>query len=303
MTIPMTILAEGLLFPEGPVVMPDGSIVLVEIARGTVTRAWNGKAEVIATLGGGPNGAAIGPDGALYVTNNGGFRWHDVGGLLFPGDRPDDWSGGRIERVDLATGRHDVLYTECDGVPLKGPNDLVFDADGGFWFTDLGKSYGRLHDRGAVFYAKPDGSLIREALFPIDMPNGVGLSPDGGHLFVAQTMAGRLMRFPVESPGVIGQRSPFMNEECICGLPGFQLFDSLAVEADGTCTVATIAMPQGGLTSVRPDGTVEQVPLPDPLVTNVAFGGDGYRTAVVTLSATGRLAALDWPRAGLALNR
>ncbi len=72
------ILAEGLQFPEGPIAMPDGSVILVEIKRGTLTRVWNGRSEVIAKIGGGPNGAAFGPDGAVYITNNGGFAWHDA---------------------------------------------------------------------------------------------------------------------------------------------------------------------------------------------------------------------------------
>ena len=106
-------IASGLLFPEGPIAMPDGSVILVEIARGTLSRVTpDGKIEVIAETGGGPNGAAIGPDGAVYICNNGGFEWHDVNGLLFAGDIAEDYSGGRIERVDLAAGKVEVLYTE-----------------------------------------------------------------------------------------------------------------------------------------------------------------------------------------------
>ena len=70
------VVGSSLGFPEGPVVMQDGSIILVEIRLGCITRLWNGKREVIATPGGGPNGLAIGPDGALYCCNNGGFEYH-----------------------------------------------------------------------------------------------------------------------------------------------------------------------------------------------------------------------------------
>ena len=295
-------LASGLRFPEGPIAMPDGSIVLVEIARQTLTRVWNGKTEVIATLGGGPNGAALGPDGSVYVTNNGGFEWHEANGMLLPGDRPADYSGGRIERVDLKTGRVDRIYEACNGLKFNGPNDLVFDKAGGFYFTDLGKSYGRLHDRGAVYYATPDGKMVREVCFPVMNPNGCGLSPDEKSLFVAQTTEGRLLKFSIVSPGVVGPRMGPLHGECVCGLPGLQLFDSLAVEADGRVCVATIAFPNGGITSVAPDGSYEQAPFADPLVTNICFGGSDMKTATICLSATGRLVEMTWPRPGLKLN-
>ena len=97
----ITEIATELLFPEGPIAMPDGSIIVVEIARGTLSRVDpNGSTEVIADLGGGPNGAAIGPDGACYICNNGGFEWIKAGDKTYPGEQPRDYSGGRIERVD-----------------------------------------------------------------------------------------------------------------------------------------------------------------------------------------------------------
>jgi len=173
-------IASGLQFPEGPIAMPDGSVIVVEIARGTLSRVGpDGHVDVIAETGGGPNGAAIGPDGKCYLCNNGGFEWHrTANGLLFPGQQPDDYSGGRIERVDILRGTVEVLYDACDGERLKGPNDIVFDATGGFYFTDHGKTRPRDRDRTGVFYAKADGSMIREVIFPMEGPNGIGLSPD-----------------------------------------------------------------------------------------------------------------------------
>ena len=129
----LKVLATGLRFPEGPVVMPDGSVALVEIARGTVTRvAPDGTVSVIADLGGGPNGLATGPDGALYVCNNGGFEWHEEPGMIRPIGTPTSYAGGRIERVDPNTGEFRVLYERCGEQKLKGPNDIVFDRSGGF---------------------------------------------------------------------------------------------------------------------------------------------------------------------------
>ncbi|MDH5541104.1 MAG: SMP-30/gluconolactonase/LRE family protein, partial [Rhizobacter sp.] len=153
-------IATGLLFPEGPIAMADGSVLLVEIARGCLSRVLpDGRVQVVAQLGGGPNGAAIGPDGAVYVCNNGGFKWHtEADGCHRPIAQADDYSGGRIERVDLNTGRFERLYDTVDGLALRGPNDIVFDAHGGFYFTDLGKVRAAEMDRGGVYYGRSDGS-------------------------------------------------------------------------------------------------------------------------------------------------
>ncbi len=298
------LLASGLRFPEGPVWLPDGSVLVCEIAAGRLTRvAPDGSTHTVATPGGGPNGAALGPDGAVYVTNNGGsFTWHDVGGLLVPGPTPADHRGGRIERVDLANGKVEVLYDRCDGRPLRGPNDLVFDTSGGFWFTDHGTTQERSRDRTGVFYARADGSEIREVIFPLDSPNGIGLSPRGDRLYVAETHTGRVWAWDVSKPGEVARAGGFgpAGGQLLAGLPGFQLLDSLAVDGEGHVCVATLV--NGGITDISPDGArVVPVPLPDPLTTNLCFGGDDLRTAYCTLSGTGRLVSIPWPRPGLRL--
>ena len=298
------VVATGLKFPEGPIAMPDGSVLLVEIARGTLSRVEpDGKVEVVAETGGGPNGAAIGPDGHCYICNNGGFGWVERRGRIYPGDQADDYTGGRIERVNLATGEVEVIFEAADGVRLCGPNDLVFDAHGGFWFTDHGKTRPRDRDRTGVFYAKADGSHIEEMIFPLEAPNGVGLSPDGDELYVAETPTGRLWAWPLSGPGQLaGERADRPDGgRLLRGRQGYFLFDSLAVAADGGVCIATII--DGGVTTVYPDDRDPKfVPMPDRLTTNVCFGGEDLRTAYVTLSSTGQLVSVPWDTAGAPLN-
>jgi len=195
-----------------------------------------------------------------------------------------------------------VLYRECGGNPLRGPNDLVFDSSGGFWFTDHGKIRPRERDRGGVYYARPDGSEIREVIYPLDAPNGIGLSPDGTVLHVAETFTGRVWSWDVAGPGEI-RETPGLGTQggkLLAGLPDFQLFDSLAVDSEGFVCVATLG--NGGITAIAPDGSgTEHNAMPDPLTTNLCFGGPDRSTAYVTLSGTGRLVAFDWPRPGLPL--
>jgi gluconolactonase len=290
------IVAEGLAFPEGLVALPDGSLLFVEIAAGTLRRLKPGAGppETVAHLGGGPNGTTIGADGAAYVANNGGLSFARVNGRLTPTGIPAAYRGGAIQRVDLATGAVKTLYEAVDGVPLKAPDDIVCDAWGDLWFTDIGKSHPRYRDHGGIYWCKADGSAIRAAAFPVQNPNGLAFAPDGRTLYVALSDRREIAAFTVADRGRLADGPP----RIIAALDGVRLFDNIAVTADGLITIACVLT--GELVTIDPRGRiVDVVALPDPAPTALAFGGADRRDLYVTLSGTGRIARLRWPRAGL----
>ena len=296
------LVTDGLIFPEGPIAMADGSVVLVEIGRKTLTRvAPDGTRSIVAELGGGPNGAAIGPDGAVYVCNNGeAFKfpdsWEEEGRMLIP----PSYSGGSIQRVDLATGAFTTLYGDCDGKPLNAPNDIVFDSTGGFWFTCFGFSDGENRRLGGIYYARADGSRITRVRSEQISPNGIGLSPDEKTVYWADSMLQRLWALDLAGPGDAGPEAGHASARVVVNLPGFQWFDSLAVEASGRVCTATLF--NGGITTVDPaTGGFEHTAFPDPVTTNICFGGADMMDAWVTCSSTGRLFKCRWPRPGLKL--
>ena len=298
----LEIVAEGLLFPEGPVVCSDGSIVVVELRGQKISRVSpDGKITLFSNAGGGPNGLAVGPDGFFYHCNNGGNRYikgHPSG----MGPHPD-YKFGYVQRIDPKTGEAKLLYKKANGRMLSAPNDLVFDKKGGFYFTDLGKRMPTHKVLGGLYYALPDGSKIVEVAYPILSPNGCGLSPDGKTIYVAETDTARLWAFDIVGPGKIKPAPKYTphSGRIIGGLGGKAKFDSLKVLANGNIVVATLV--EGCLTEFNPAGkVVRSVKLPDSHVTNLAFGGADMRTAYITLSGTGRLGVMRWPTPGLKLN-
>jgi gluconolactonase len=295
--------AEDLAFPEGPVVMDDGSVLVCEIAAGRVSRiAPDGRRTTVAEPGGGPNGAAIGPDGALYLCNNGGFTWAEMDGLRIPGGAAADYETGRIERIDLSTGQVERLYEQVDGRRLSGPNDIVFDAHGNFWFTDLGKHFETATDHGGLYCARPDGSAIRCAVHGPNM-NGIGLSPDGLTVYTALTYLRHILAFEVTGFGEVAP-SPLeaIPGRLVAHFPGRVLLDSMALLADGRIAQATL-VERPAIATVDPGtGSIAYTDFPDLLTTNIAFGGKDMKTAFVCLSTTGKLVRCRWPDPGLRLH-
>mmetsp|Transcript_2335 Transcript_2335/g.3265 ORF Transcript_2335/g.3265 Transcript_2335/m.3265 type:complete len:329 (+) Transcript_2335:48-1034(+) len=304
------VVATGLDFPEGgPIWLRDGSLLLVEIKAGTLIRIYpNGKKEVIAKLGGGPNSCAVGPNGHIYVTQNGGFEWLSIGKnnsfLTVPTVQASDYKTGSIQVVELSStltkSRISTLFTEGidtkgNTVKLKGPNDLVFDRSGGFWFTDHGKSRERERDITGVFYVDSRGESCREVVFPLNSPNGIGLSPNGSRLYVAETLTGRLFAYDVISPGKLKTA----KGNLIYSAPEGYMFDSLAVDSEGNICVATLGRGSwgtGGISVIKENGTGLRnfITTGDFFTTNICFGGIDLQDAYITLSGTGKLVKMRW---------
>lgn len=309
--------ADGLGFIEGPIACRDGSVLVADLEHGTILRIdpETRSTSTFAAPGGGPNGLAIGPGGVVYVCNNGG-RAFTVGadGYKVPAsdERPPlSRVTPGIQRVDQ-DGNVETLYVECDGHALHHPNDLVFDNNGGFYFTDTGHPVGRLCDLGGLYYAEADGSTVVELVhdprphFPLTRPNGVGLSPDQKTLYVSETSSCRVWSWTVDDAGVIAppdtNGNVYGGAALLFGFGGYTLFDSLAVDSRGNVCVATLY--KGGVSVISPRGElVDFVELPeyDPFVTNVCFGGDDYRKAYVTSAGLGKVWEIEWPHPGLPL--
>ncbi|NDW44172.1 SMP-30/gluconolactonase/LRE family protein [Ruegeria sp. PrR005] len=309
--------AEGLGFPEGPVAMNDGSVLFVDIKDQLLRRLTpENKIVNVAKLPGGPNGVAIGPDGAAYVCNNGGvYTFVKIDPLAPTGsgktpnpereitvpwpERPN-YEGGSIQRVDLDTGEVKTLYCKYKGKCLIAPDDIVFDSDGGFWFTDTGMQEGTTTESGAVYYAKTDGTMLNQvALVPT--ANGIGISPEGDKLYVSDTVFGRLWSMEIVGCGELKKPNPVppMPGKVVQTLPGYQWLDSLKVEADGRVCVGTIF--NGGITIFSLDGTTQHLPVDDIFTTNLCFGGEDMCDVWITASSTGKIYKTRWPRPGLKL--
>ncbi len=276
------IIADGLGFPEGPVVMADGSVIVVEIFAGRVSRCWNGRRETICEPGGGPNGAAIGPDGALYVCNNGGMG----------PKQPEDGKTGRIERIDLATGRHERLYDACGDRALSAPNDLVFDCDGNLWFTDFGKREPNGKQFGGLYCCRPDGSAITRIVDAALSYNGVGISPDMKTVYVSDTFQARLY--------TVDRKLAVQTATLLATVPGDVHLDSLAMTEAGNICIATIGSAPA-ISTVTPSGQVTSTPTKDRYTTNIAFGGADMRDAYITYAQAGMLMKMRWPEPGMRL--
>jgi gluconolactonase len=267
------IVASGLAFPEGPL-WHDGEVLFTEITGGRISALGvDGAVRPVVETGGGPNGATLGPDGALWITQNGGM-----------GRGPRTAAG--IQRGTL-DGTVTTAFTAVDGITLEGPNDLAFGPDGRLWFTDpRGDSDPSKNERNgrlfAVDVASGDGELIAE-LDPV-FPNGIAFDGDGV-LHWTESFTRRVMRMVDGSPEVVVQ------------LPERFFPDGMCFGADGTIYVAST---YGHCVSVV-DGSgavVDRLLCGDGMPTNCCFAGTAL---YVTESRHGTLWRFGLGVEGLAL--
>lgn len=303
-------LAEHLAFPESPIICSDGSVTLSEMAAGRLTRVRpDGATELVAQVGGGPNGVGRLPDGRLVVCQNGGstfgIGWwpYDFDGcaqLFRPIGAAADPLTPQLQLVE-ADGSVRTLAVEFESrggswTPLVRPSDLCVDAEGGFYLTDGGTTRGRSRSMTGLLYGTADGRLT-EIVYPLEMPNGVALSPDGSRVYVAETRTRRIWEFELSAPGRIagGRGLATVPSGGPLNIGGA---DGLCVARDGTILVATLGA--GGVTAFSPSGELlGALSLDDPMTTNVALG-DGDHTLYLTLASSGRLMAIDDWRSAIA---
>jgi gluconolactonase len=225
-------LAGGLGHPEGPDVLPDGRIVMVETYTSKII-AWSPERGIhdYALCGGGPNACMLGSDGAVYITQNGGTVGAWKADVMSTPSIQKAWPNGRVE----------TLVEEVDGTRLQAPNDLTFGPDGRLYFTDPGDYLPDNRSTGRLFVLNPDGTgeLLEE--IPDAYPNGIVAEPDGSIVWVESYDRG------------VYRRKPDGVSQLIHVMPENHVPDGLKIAADGSLWIT--AFMGGGIDIVAPDGT------------------------------------------------
>ncbi|MGH2614034.1 MAG: SMP-30/gluconolactonase/LRE family protein [Thermomicrobiales bacterium] len=272
MTAPVSVLISGYDSLEGPAFDRDGNLFFVNWLSSSIQRLTpDGVATEFFNTGGIPAGLAFHSDGSLYVADEG----DDIHGVL-----------------RIAAGQATILVNEYEGQPLNGANDLVFDRDGVLYFSDPWRS--SLENPVGGFYRLfPDGALERID-HGLAFPNGVALSAAGDAVLLAETQRHRILCYSIASDGGIGAREEF------AALPGGEGPDGMAFDEAGNLYIAHYG---GGKVAVFDSSgdLVDEIRVPGAQVTNVAFGGPGRRTLVITDVETGSIYQTRVDVPGLAL--
>lgn len=253
---PLNTLADGLGHPEGPDVLDDGRIVMVETYRSRII-AWSEELGIhhYVDCGGGPNACMRGSDGAIYITQNGGTVGAWKADVMVAPSIQKAWPDGRVE----------TIVTEIDGIKLLGPNDLTFGPDGRLYFTDPGDYYPHAPSIGRLFVLNPDGTgELVEEIGP-SYPNGVVAEADGSLVWVESYHRN------------VYRKSPGKPSQLICELPEGHTPDGLKIDDSGNLWIT--AFMAGGVDVLNHDGSHVDFLETGGVPLNCVFDGD---TLIIT---------------------
>jgi len=281
--------------PEGPVVLPDGAWLVVEMGpdRGCVTKidGENGASRRVLARTGRPNGLAVDAEQTIWVAES------EPASLL---------------RMSM-DGSHEAVATHCGDDPFLFPNDLCFGPDGMLYLTDSGirfahfapggnirSDYNSAPVDGRLYRIDPSSLAVEELTRGIRFANGLAFGLRAEHLYVAETLTGDILRYRW-SPTALGPPEVFANVVSLGGPAGLKGPDGIAFGANGDLYVAVFG--QGEVTVLAPDGSVKQrIRTRGSAPANVAFGGPGERRIYVTEDERGTLERFDADTEGLALH-
>lgn len=288
------IFAESLSVPEGPVLLPDGSWLLVEMGpdRGCVSRLTDaGRTRTTLAATGRPNGLALDRRSRIWVCES---------------------NPPSIIRMEL-DGRYDILLDRSADGPLLFPNDLCFGPDGMLYFTDSGilfsdfapggkvrEDYEDIAYRGRVYRMDPETLELVVLAEGIRFTNGLAFGPGDRHLYVAETITGDILRYDWSREG-LGPAEVFGNVIASDAPPGIKGPDGMAFGKNGDLYVTVFG--QGDVTVMAPDGSIRsRIRTAGIAPTNVAFGADGEQRIYVTEDQHGTVEVFDVDTDGLALH-
>ncbi|MCB0032634.1 MAG: SMP-30/gluconolactonase/LRE family protein [Anaerolineales bacterium] len=222
--------ASDLARPESILAEKDGTLWISD-QRGIMTRRDpDGTQELLGDVGHEPNGLAMDSQGNLYNANIG---------------------DGKIYKVQK-DGSYEVILEEIDGQPLGAVNFVFVDSQDRLWIS--------VSTREPIWFMaaaapRPDGYVIlmdkngaRIVGDGIYFPNEIRLDADEKYLYVAETMKARMIRYPVNADGTLGEQELFGPD----GLAEGGFVDGFALDADGNVWVTTIL--RNGLMIITADG-------------------------------------------------